>query len=314
MNRSSAVDLSAGIKAKAAGLGFNLCGIAKVRVLREHGPWLKRWTDAGMNDIMGYLARDMDKRLDPEYLLPGARSMIVTGLSYNSVIMQKDPGAPLLSRYTYGNDYHEVITQKLEILFSWVKEMIPDAEGRIVVDSSCLLEKAWATEAGIGCRGKHSVIINREIGSFFFIGILVTTLETFYDKPCEKDLCGTCRKCIDSCPTGAINDDRTIDARKCIANVTIERRGPIPEEIVPSLGRRIYGCDRCQEVCPWNRQAEIKTTPEFSLDEEVAEMSLNDWRSLSQEKFSRLFTRSAMSRVKYEKLMGNIAAAVGLET
>jgi epoxyqueuosine reductase len=310
MTYNSDNNLSVRIKKKAFELGFNICGIAELRVLTEYEPWLKTWLEAGMNDIMGYLARDIEKRLDPESLFPGAKSLVVTGLSYNSEKQQKDPKAPVLSRYTYGADYHEVIYTKLESLLSWIISVSPEAEGRSFVDSAALLEKPWAKEAGLGWQGRHSILISREIGSFFFIGILILNLDLDYDTPFQGEYCGECRLCLDACPTGAITDNRTIDARKCIANLTIERRGPIPEELIPYLGRRIYGCDRCQEVCPWNNKKEFNKTPEFTLNDEVAGMSPEDWKNLSREQFSRLFEKTSMARVKYEKLMGNIEAAL----
>jgi epoxyqueuosine reductase len=302
--------LSAGIKDKAHELGFNICGIAKARTLEDYGQRLNTWLEAGMNDIMGYLARDIDKRLNPESLFPGAKSLVVTGLSYYSENMQKDPEAPVLSRYTYGADYHEVINEKLEKLLTWIKSVEPEADGKPFVDSASLLEKAWAKEAGLGWQGRHSIMINREIGSFFFIGILILNIELDFDLSPQNDYCGDCRICIDACPTGAINDNRTIDARKCIANLTIENRGPIPEEIVPHLERRIYGCDRCQEVCPWNRKITISKTPEFTINEEIAGMSRENWMNLSREQFSRLFESTSMSRIKFEKLKDNINAAL----
>jgi epoxyqueuosine reductase len=301
---------SAEIKNKAFELGFNICGIAKSRTLEEYGPRLKEWVDAGMNDIMGYLARDIDKRLNPESLFSGAKSLVVTGLSYYSEKLQKDPHAPVLSRYNYGTDYHEVINKKLEKLLVWIKSVRPEAEGKPFVDSSSLLEKPWAREAGLGWQGRHSILINRKIGSFFFIGILILNIDLEYDPPFAGENCGECRLCLDECPTGAINDNRTIDARRCIANVTIERRGPVPEELVPYLGRRIYGCDRCQEICPWNKKAKPGRTPEFRINDEIAGMSLEDWKNLSREQFSRLFGNTSLGRVKYEKLMSNIEAAL----
>ena len=303
-------NLSADIKNKAQELGFDICGIARARSLEEYGPHLKEWVDAGMNDKMGYLARDIDKRIDPENLFPGAKSLVVTGLSYYSEIKQKDPGAPVLSRYTYGVNYHDVIEVRLKKLLSWIKSIEPEAKGRIVVDSAPLTEKPWAREAGLGWQGRHSVVINKEIGSFFFIGTLILNLVLDYDAPFKKDYCRECKICIEACPTGAINDNRTIDARKCIANLTIENRGPIPEDIIPHLGRRIYGCDRCQEVCPWNKKARQNKTPEFAINDEVAGMSLEDWKNLTREQFSRLFERTAIGWVKYEQLIKNIDAAV----
>ena len=301
---------TAGIKDKAHGLGFDICGIAKARSLDEYGPHLKTWVEAGMNDKMGYLARNIEKRLDPENLLSGAKSMVVTGLNYYSENMQSDPEAPVLSRYTYGMNYHDVISASLEELFAWIKRQDLKAEGRIIVDSAPLLEKAWAREAGLGWQGRHSVVINRKIGSFFFIGTLILNIDLVYDTPFKCDYCGECRLCIEACPTQAINNNRTIDARKCIANLTIENRDPIPREIIPLLGKRIYGCDKCQEVCPWNKKAKQNKVPEFAINDEVAGMSTEDWMDLSREQFERLFERSPIGRVKYEQLMRNIEAAI----
>ena len=303
-------DLSEGIKHKAAELGFNICGIAKARVLEEYGPRLSSWVDAGMNDKMGYLARDIDKRIDPASLYPGALSLVVTGLSYYSGVLQKDPEAPVLSRYTFGRDYHEVIPEKLNLLLEWINTVRPGTGGKAFTDSSSVTEKPWGREAGLGWQGRHSILINKNIGSFFFIGILILDTELDYDEPFTIDHCGSCNLCIEACPTGAINDNRTIDTRKCIANLTIENRGPVPEDIVPHLGRRVYGCDRCQEVCPWNRDLNLPGTPEFTIDAEIAEMSAEEWRSLSRERFSRLFGTTSMSRVKYEKFISNIEAAM----
>lgn len=302
--------LSEGIKQKAGELGFNICGIARARELGEYGVRLRDWLDAGMNDKMGYLARDIDKRIDPGKVFGDARSLVVTGLSYYSEVLQKDPDAPLLSRYTYGADYHEVVVTKLNRLLEWIQSVRPGIKGRAYSDNSSILEKPWGREAGLGWQGRHSILINRNIGSFFFIGILILDTELEYDKPFMEDHCGTCRRCIEACPTGAINDNRTIDARLCIANVTIENRGPVPAELVPKLGRRIYGCDKCQEVCPWNSDLKLPVTPEFTINQEIAGMSALEWSRLSAERFQRLFSGTAMSRVKYRKLMGNIEDAL----
>ena len=204
MNSSTEFNLSSGIKEKTRELGFDICGIAKSRSLDEFGPFLKEWTNAGMNDKMWYLARDINKRLDPQSLLPGAKSLVVTGLGYYSEIKQEKPDVPLLSRYTYGINYHDTIRVKLEKLFEWIKSAEPKAEGRIIVDSAPLLEKAWAREAGLGWQGRHSVVINKKIGSFFFIGTLILNLELDYNSPIKEEYCGECKKCIEACPTGAI--------------------------------------------------------------------------------------------------------------
>jgi len=301
MNRSTAL-----IKEKAQELGFDLCGVAKARTLSEYEPFMNAWCDTGMNSQMVFICRDIEKRLNPGILFPGVKSMVVTGLSYYSEIKQKHPDVPLISRYAYGTDYHEVITKKLEILLAFVKKLHSNADGKAVVDSAPVPEKPWAKEAGLGWRGRHSIMINEKAGAFFFIGILLLNIELIYDEPYVEDHCGSCRLCIDSCPTGAINDNRTIDAGKCIANLTIENRGPIAEEIIPKMGRRVYGCDRCQEVCPWNKDVEPNRNPEFILDERIAEMKVGEWKSMTRERFTSLFTGSAMKRVKYKQFMRNV--------
>jgi len=303
-------ELSEGIKQKAGELGFNICGIARVRGLVENVVRLRDWIEAGMNDKMAYLARDLDKRIDPGRVFSGAKSLVVTGLSYYSDVLQRDPEAPLLSRYTYGADYHGVVTGKLNRLLEWIQIVRPGVSGRAFSDNSSILEKPWGQEVGLGWQGRHSILINKKIGSMFFIGILILDTELEYDKPCTEDYCGTCRQCIEACPTGAINENRTIDARRCIANLTIENRGPIPAEFVPHLGKRIFGCDRCQEVCPWNHDPDVVSAPEFTISEEIAGMSVDEWKSLSRESFQRLFSTTAISRVKYEKLMNNIRDAL----
>ena len=306
-------DLSARIKEKAHELGFDLCGIAKSRPLDEQYAHLNDWIAAGMNDKMEYLARDIHKRLDPADLFPGAQSLVLTGLSYYSEKLQKDPEAPVLSRYSYGIDYHFVIIEKLKRLFTWIKSVEPEAGGRCLVDTAPVLEKAWAIEAGLGWRGRHSVIINKNLGSFFFIGVLILNLDLEYDTPETEEYCGECRKCLEACPTGAINENRTIDTRKCIANLTIESRGPIPEELLPKLGRRIYGCDRCQEVCPWNNKIKVNNIPEFKLNEKVAGMTLSDWVNLSREQFVELFKKTPVGRADYDQFIRNIKAVTNSE-
>jgi epoxyqueuosine reductase len=302
--------LSELIKQKASELGFDLCGIAPSRPLIEREKILSDWCSSGMNAGMSYLSRDIFKRLDPQFLVPEAKSLIVTGLGYYTDNMQSEPGVPIISRYAYGHSYQDVIKKKLYKLLAFIKSIRSETEGRPFSDSAPLLEKAWAREAGLGWQGKHSVVINKEIGSFFFIGALVINIELNYDEPHKMDYCGNCRLCIEQCPTGAINEDRTIDARKCIANLTIEDRGPIPEDIIPKIGRRVYGCDLCQEVCPWNRNAKPHRTPEFDLSEEIQKMSAVDWINLTREQFDRLFKDSPVERRKYEPFMRNISAAI----
>jgi epoxyqueuosine reductase len=301
--------LSVLIKGKAQDLGFDICGIAASRTLQEHESILKSWCNAGMNDSMNYLAKDIEKRTNPEFLVPGAKSLIVTGINYYTDKKQTESGVPVLSRYAYGYCYQNVIKNRLKELLAFIKSVEPETEGRPFSDSAPLLEKAWATEAGIGWQGRHSVIINKKIGSFFFIGILILNIDLEYDNPCTKDYCGNCRLCIERCPTGAINDDRTIDARKCISNLTIENRGPVPTEIIPKLEGMVFGCDICQEVCPWNRDALPNRVPEFQIAPEVAQMKYQDWLNLSRERFKYLFRSTAVGRKKYEIFMENVAMA-----
>jgi epoxyqueuosine reductase len=307
MTASGDKTLSVLIKEKAKDLGFDLCGIAAARPLAEREGILKNWCTSGMNSGMTYLARDIEKRINPEFLVEGAKSLIVTGLNYYSDLRQTEPGVPVLSRYAYGESYQDVIKGKLSELLIYIKSIEPEAGGRPFSDSAPLLEKAWAAEAGIGWQGKHSIVINKKIGSFFFIGVLILNIELEYDNPVRGDYCGACRLCIDHCPTGAINEDRTIDARKCIANLTIENRGPIPEDIVPKLEGRIYGCDRCQEVCPWNKNALPHKIPEFEIEAELEQMTAEEWNCLSRDRFKRLFKKSAIGRKKYETFMENVA-------
>jgi epoxyqueuosine reductase len=298
--------LSVLIKEKAAELGFDLCGVAPIRPLIERGKILADWCSSGMNGEMSYLSRDIEKRINPEALVADAKSIIVTGLSYYTDKMQSEPGVPIISRYAYGQEYQDVIRKRLFKLLAFVKTIAPDAEGRPFADTGPLLEKAWACEAGLGWQGKHSIVINKEIGSFFFIGALILNIPLDYDKPYTGEYCGKCRLCIEMCPTGAINEDRTIDARKCISNVTIENRGPVPSDMIPKIGRRVYGCDRCQEVCPWNRMAKPHHVPEFELSDEIRGMNAEEWLNLSAERFKKMFRHSPIARKKYDRFMKNV--------
>ena len=306
MSAPEAKSLSILIKEKAAELGFDLCGIAPSRPLLKRGEILADWCSHGMNGEMSYLARDIDKRINPESLVPDAKSLIVTGLSYYTDKMQSEPGVPVISKYAYGHEYQVVIKKKLFQLLAFIKNINPDADGRPYSDTGPLLEKAWACEAGLGWQGKHSIVINREIGSFFFIGALILNIPLDYDTPDKAGYCGKCRLCIELCPTGAINEYGTIDARKCIANVTIENRGPVPPDIIPKIGRRVYGCDRCQEVCPWNRHARKHHVPEFELSDEIQGMKAEEWLNLSAERFKRMFRHSPVARKKYDSFMKNV--------
>jgi epoxyqueuosine reductase len=310
MVESSRAILSASIKEKSFELGFDLCGIASSEKLVWNAEIIQSWCERGMNDKMNYLCRDIEKRVDPENILPGSKSLIVTGLNYYTDNLQKHNDVPVVSRYAFGRDYHNLISDKLNELLLFIKKQVPGVEGRICVDSLPLTEKPWAVRAGLGWQGKNSIVINERIGSFFFIGVLIITAGLACDNRFDADKCGTCTICIDRCPTGAINNDRTIDARKCISNLTIENRGPIPPEMLPLVGKRIYGCDICQEVCPWNKHAVPHRNKDLEISEEMAAMSREDWLQLTGEKFKRVFGGTPVERVKYERFRGNIEAVM----
>jgi epoxyqueuosine reductase len=298
--------ISALIKSRAAELGFDLVGIAQAGRLQDHGEKIAEWCAAGMNGSMEYLSRNIEIRTDPSILFPGAKSLIVTGLNYFSEKNIGGDGIPVISRYAYGDNYHDIIIGKLALLLDYIKLLDPEAEGKSFVDSAPLLEKAWAQRAGLGWPGRHSVLINKHLGSFFFIGILITTLELEYDKPVTEDYCGTCRLCVDACPTSAINENRTIDVRKCIAYQTIEQKEPMPEEVVEKAGGRIFGCDICQEACPWNKHAHHHSTHEFEPYKALLDMTREDWNNLTKERFKEIFKSSAIGRKKYETFMENV--------
>jgi epoxyqueuosine reductase len=307
----SGESLSAQIKNKAYELGFDLCGIASSRILEERRTIIESWCSSGMNANMSYLSRNIDNRINPESLVPGAKSLIITGLSYYTEKMQSEPGVPVISRYAYGKSYQDVITGKLKKLLLFMEDKNYRVKGAVFSDTAPILEKAWAVEAGLGWQGKHSIVINKKIGSFFFIGVLIVNVELDYDTPVNNEYCGSCTICIEQCPTRAINDNRTIDARKCISNLTIENRGPIPPDIIPNLGGRVFGCDKCQEVCPWNKTATENHNPEFELKEEIQRMDKNAWINLTPGEFIRLFKGTPVERRKYEPFMQNVAIVTG---
>jgi epoxyqueuosine reductase len=297
------------IKSKAFELGFDLCGVAPVRKLEEHIPVIRNWVSDGMNGQMSYLGRDIEKRTDPSLLFPGAKSVIVTGLNYFTNKKQGH-GVPLISKYAYGADYHDVVTKKLEKLLKFILSKNPEVKGKSYVDSSPILEKAWAMEAGLGWPGRHSVIINKEFGSFFFIGILLVDKELLYDNPFSGDYCENCRICIESCPTVAINENRTIDSRKCISYYTIEHKGEIPENITGKMENRVFGCDICQDVCPWNNRAKQHKVSGFDLSPDIERMEIDDWLCLTEDQFNLIFERSPVKRRKYRIFMHNLKAII----
>jgi epoxyqueuosine reductase len=293
------------IRDKAGELGFDLFGIAPAATLSNNGEILRQWCAAGMNGEMDFMSRNIEKRIDPGLVLSGAKSVIVTGRNYYTERKQGGGDVPIVSIYAYGRNYHDVIMSRLNIITSLIGRLDENANSRAFVDSAPVLEKAWASRAGLGWQGRHSILVNPNIGSFFFLGVILTDIALEYDQPAE-DLCGNCTMCVEACPTGAINSNRTIDARKCISYLTLEKKAPVDDEKIESLDGRIAGCDICQEACPWNRHAVRHNHPEFEISEELRSMTSGDWLNMNREDHLRIFGDSAINYRKYEIFIQNV--------
>lgn len=309
MEKISKQELTAFIRSKSRELAFDVTGIAPAGKLSGQQEIFSGWLKNGMNGRMAFLECNISGRFDPSLLFPGSVSVIVTGLRYGDDVKQGGDGIPVLSRYAYGKDYHEVISGKLKVILHSLIERDPSIAGMVCVDSSSIHEKSWAVEAGIGWQGRNSLVINERIGSFFFLGILLLNRELEYDKPSVADRCGQCRLCMDACPTMAINDNRTIDARKCISYHTIENKGQVPPDLSKKFRGKVFGCDICQEVCPWNREPG-DVIPEFRIQDDLLTMTAKEWVSMTPEKFSEIFGKSPAGRIKYERMMRNVAIAI----
>jgi epoxyqueuosine reductase len=294
------------IKAEAKKLGFMFCGIAKADFLKEEAPRLEAWLKKGMHGQMQYMENHFDKRLDPRLLVEGARSVISLGLNYYSEEQQSDPLAPKISKYAYGTDYHHVIKDKLKNLLQIINEKIGQVGGRAFVDSAPVLDKAWAKKAGLGWTGKNTNLINTKSGSFFFLAELIVDLELEYDIPFTADHCGTCTRCIDACPTEAIVAPYIVDGSRCISYLTIELKNEIPSEFAQKMDNWMFGCDICQDVCPWNRFSVLHQEPAFTPQTDLLQMSKNDWEEISEEIFQKVFKNSPIKRTKFIGIKRNI--------
>ncbi len=301
----SAASISRKIKSKALELGFEACGISRVEELKTEGCRLEQWLKACMHGEMSYMKNHFSRRTNPAELVPGARSVIAVLKNYHTERKQKYDGAPVISKYAYGEDYHLVMRPKLRQLLAYIEEHTGPVNGRGFVDSAPILERAWAVRAGLGWMGKHSLILNRIQGSFFFLGTLIVDLELEPDGP-VKDYCGTCTKCIDACPTGAIVAPYVVDSRKCISYLTIEKKGSIPVEFKGKLQNRVFGCDICQDVCPWNKNAHPHQEKAFEPKEELLNKSQVEWHNLSEEEFYGLFNNSSVKRTKFNGFIRNL--------
>lgn len=297
------------IKQTAKQLGFDFCGISKAEFLVEEAPRLEAWLKKGNHGEMRYMENHFDKRLDPSKLVPGAKSVV--SLLYNYYpekdLANQHPEHLKLAKYAYGEDYHFVIKDRLKAFMSVLKEEIGDVEGRVFVDSAPVLERQWAAKSGLGWLGKNTLLINKGQGSYFFLAELIIDLELEPDGPI-KDYCGTCTRCIDACPTDAVTPYE-VDANKCISYLTIELKDQIPDTFQGKMDNWIFGCDICQEVCPWNRFSKPHSEPAFHPKNELLELFNNNWQDLTEEVFRAVFKGSAVKRTKLEGLKRNIKMA-----
>jgi len=294
------------VKTTANSLGFEYCGIAKAEKLNDDARRLESWLNKGYNGKMGYMENYFDLRVDPSKLVPGSKSVITLLLNYFPSEKQKDD-APKVSKYAFGNDYHEVIKSKLKLFLQLLKENIGEINGRGFTDSAPVLERTWAEKSGLGWVGKNGNLITKNSGSFFFIATLITDLELETDNPFIKDYCGSCTKCIDSCPTDAILPDKVIDGSKCISYFTIELKDAlIPEKMKDKFENKMFGCDICQDVCPWNRFSKPTSEIEFTPLNEILNFSKNDWEEITEESFKIIFKKSPLKRSKFEGIKRNL--------
>ena len=294
------------IKEKALELGFSACGISDARCLDEERDRLQNWLSNGMNASMAYMANHFEMRLDPGKIEEGAKSVISVLINYYPAQKQVDPDAPVISKYAYGKDYHLVVKEKLNNLLMFIQSALSPCRGRAFVDSAPVLERPLAKAAGLGWIGKNSLLISKEFGSYVFIGELIVDLELNYDGPFAADYCGNCTRCIDACPTGAIVSPRTIDARKCISYHTIENKDEIPASIRENLHNQIFGCDICQDVCPWNKKAKPNQSLDFMPVEGLLEMKKKDWEALYHDLYTKMFRQSAFERAGYDRITRNV--------
>ncbi len=292
------------IKTEAKRLGFLSCGISKAEFLEQEAPRLEQWLNQNKHGDMRYMENHFDKRLDPTKLVEDSKSVVSLLLNYFPSEVQNSESYKI-SKYAYGTDYHFVIKDKLKSLLHFIKEEIGEVSGRAFVDSAPVLDKAWAAKSGLGWIGKHSNLLTQQVGSFYFIAELIIDLELEYDTP-VTDHCGTCTACIDACPTEAITEPYVVDGSKCISYFTIELKENIPSEFKGKFDDWMFGCDVCQDVCPWNRFSKAHSEPLFNPHPELLSMSKKDWEEITEETFRKVFKKSAVKRTKYSGLKRNI--------
>ena len=294
------------VKHAASSLGFDFCGIAEAKKLDEDARRLGNWLRKGMHGSMKYMENHFDLRIDPQKLVPGAKSVITLLLNYYPSKAQ-DQKLPKVSKYAYGKDYHDVIKNKLNVFLHTLRQQIGDIHGRGFVDSAPVLERSWAMRSGLGWIGKNGNLITRRYGSFFFIATLITDLELTCDPAFATDYCGTCTKCIDACPTDAILPEKVVDGSKCISYFTIElKEMMIPAQMRGKFDGWLFGCDICQDVCPWNRFSKPTEESEFGPLSELFRFTIDDWNELTEESFKKIFRDSAIRRAKFSGIKRNL--------
>ena len=294
------------VKTTAAALGFDFCGIARARRLDDDARRLEKWLQKGMHGTMSYMENHFELRVDPTQLVPGASSVITLLLNYYPEADQPE-NAPRIARYAVGKDYHLVIRERLNTLLDRLRETIGEIQGRGFVDSAPVLERSWAQQSGLGWIGRNGNLINRKIGSYFFIATLITDLELRADDPYAKDYCGHCTRCIDACPTDAILPDKVVDGSRCISYYTIELKDQLfPESMKGRFENWLFGCDTCQEVCPWNRFASPATVPDFHPLPELLNFTTKEWEALTEERFREIFRYSPLKRAKFSGSKRNL--------
>jgi epoxyqueuosine reductase len=293
------------IKQEALRLGFSFVGMSKAEFLKDEAPRLESWLKKSMHGEMSYMERNFDKRLDPRLLVEGAQSVVSLMLNYYPEQHQPDDESPRISRYAYGRDYHLVIKEKLKELVDFIRQNIGEVNGRVFTDSAPVLERAWAVKSGLGWMGKNTNVIHPKAGSYFFLAELISDLELEYDAPI-RDYCGTCSRCIDACPTEAIIKPYVVDGSKCISYFTIELRDAIPDEMKGKFENHAFGCDICQEVCPWNRFSLPTKVDEFKPAELLFGIKQRDWLDMTQEVFDKVFEQSPINRTGLKGMQRNV--------
>ncbi|KQC09794.1 MAG: epoxyqueuosine reductase [Smithella sp. SDB] len=293
------------IKEEARKLGFDGCGISRAEALQEDAVHLEYWLKHHYHAGMAYMEKHTEKRLDPQKLLEGACSVISVILNYFPAKTQIDQEAPVLAKYAYGKDYHAIIKKKLKFLLKYIHSNIAPVNGRVFVDSAPVLEKAWAVRGGLGWIGKNTCLISQEKGSFCFIGTLIVDIPLYYDQAVSGS-CGNCTRCIDACPTQAIVAPRILDAGRCISYLTIENKADISADFQGRFDNRVFGCDICQDVCPWNRKAVAHKEKDFEPLPELLGMTRVDWYNMDEKQFNRIFQNSAVKRTRFKNMKRNL--------